>query len=365
MYKHVDKSRKNNRAVANSDVSNKDVVKQSFHIDDNRTSGVPFQQHQMVRMGNNRSKKGGTKKKESPTSLSHDSIAFVGNAMQMKLEKDKFNVAGEKHDESDKRRKEEMKFCKAKTGVDDYWTESEFYIEDKKTKKRKYGDPIKLRIRNHLLSAIIGCELINDEIKKDKNLKNISLCNSSLEFYITEICDLEGIFKGICNELSSYYKTSEFHDLVKKDKDNYYCVEFEFTVRAQELKEVRKIFKMNKKIDNKFITTMQNVKSFLTNAFYQDFFGSNPYSEQQANKQYEKTIEDRSKKMHNMANSCKDMKGVWKIGDNHREDMEKCGHKDYNLISIKAFDKEMKVWVFFEWLKSLIPSKKKKESKNH
>jgi hypothetical protein len=43
-----------------------------------------------------------------------------------KLVKDKLNVAGENHDESDKRRNKEREFARTETGSENYWQEGDF-----------------------------------------------------------------------------------------------------------------------------------------------------------------------------------------------------------------------------------------------
>lgn len=185
-------------------------------------------------------------------------------AAQLKIERGKFNVIGERHDDYNgmnprfpNGRLDERKFLKDRFGLDNYWTESEFKGIEKTTEgKSKRADPIIEHVRTQIIGLIktivdeqsythmFGCTV-------DKNVINginrywQSIYSGFLEFFGTELTQegYEYQDKEFPVEPDEKIRLQQLFNLAKDaDKE----IEKLKTLKAD---EDHKLFKLTKKVN--------------------------------------------------------------------------------------------------------------------
>jgi hypothetical protein len=230
---------------------------------------------------------------------------------QLKLDPDRLNVVGEKHDESDRRRDVEKRFISDKAKTDNYWLEDQFKIE--KDGKEEYGDPVELRLLYFVEYAIFYKKKLLESIAK--------------EFEVVDI--LQDYRCAVANILGTQKMAKCCSDPLGTDLADYISNSFaEKVFRIPNLKQM-KIEEIKQKINDfcawvEYIGKMASVadEGKLSFSFL------------------------RSVAMHNAANSAYNKKGVWKVGDDHVVDIQKFikEKRKYNLVTQKEFNQEYQIW---------------------
>ncbi|GHV06307.1 hypothetical protein AGMMS50229_10870 [Campylobacterota bacterium] len=240
--------------------------------------------------------------------------------LQFELMKDRLNVVGENHNESDERRELEKDVCKAYTSSPNYWNENEFDVNGDQ------GDDLELRLRH----VVVLCKSWLEDVKR--NIKNqefvaVSTVNKSLRDY-------------------AFSNIWEYTRLLPQNLPNADVL----SQNANELKNA---------IDNFFKKPPSTIQVFVV-----DEYGEQPAYVKLDENQYFQGIDtqidalcrelgimstkagslsmQRSKHMHAFANAHFKMNGVWKIGEAHREAIATISfrrHRQYNLVSKDEFNK--------------------------
>ena len=254
---------------------------------------------------------------------------------QCKLEKDRLNVVGEKHDESDSQRNKEKAFCKEQTGSSNYWGENQFRAKySRVSSKMPFADPFVLRIDQFISFAIQYCE----EMKKSAKDWDSKLTMINFSFVYKAM-------KGIKDTLQKMDKKEDGFELSTTQKAEYNPLK-------QSLDENMHLFASVNTLVKKYQYDEDQLKSFVEGNSDDGLFSEfevwlnsltnlrdlkSLYEKQEFSELSSEISEKRSEAMHEAANRRHRAKGVWKIGDRHREHMEAMSDKQYNLLSKEEF----------------------------
>lgn len=247
-----------------------------------------------------------------------------GAVVQMvKLDSGKLNVAGEEHPESEVRRTEEKRFCNNKTSSDNYWTEWEFMVTNGNSKR--HGDPYPLRVEQFIslilgeLNGIFKSLATNETSKITTQIDDMCRSLNTLSVQINDLCVKPGEHEIEDEETKKYIEMKKPIEILKKSGEDV-RIGWENHLAGKK-------------------TTSEFPKLF--SSLYKDFTG-----EMNVKKIRDFNIisKERSVKMDEAANSMHSEKGVWKIGDKHRSDMERMKNKKYNLVSRTEFNYEYDKW---------------------
>jgi hypothetical protein len=284
-------------------------------------------------------------KAASPNSqlVQPNSSAWIG-AMQLKkgeLVKNRLNVVGENHRESDGRRQEEKDLSSREAGGE-YWGENQFRIQSPKfldstadANAIAFADPLYLRIAQNvqLLNTFNMFKTIlrlwSSEGENGRpNLKKAATKNIfNSKNHIDDI--LEHIKATVANRERVAY-TDEKISLLNNIE--YICSE---TVRPQFL-QIMNIFEK--------IKVEESVPTDLIEAEIKYTLGLDDMmkiAKDLGGHDSDTTSRMRSHSMNVTANDRYKTKGVWKIGDAHYKDMKDM-KKEYNLIGREEFNEKYK-----------------------
>ena len=256
----------------------------------------------------------------------------VQTVAQRKLIKDRLNVVGENHEESGyvnkekdlDRRRDEKSFCQEKTGSDNYWLENKFI-----DRSGISADPPFLRNDRFLMIL----NTIYVEVKLTVDTSKI------------------GIYQKTKKEITS--RLNMFYQYLNKDLNERIGIE-------KDSKELDTFFEENESLKGKIYTAIEMVektkkKEDLIHVIQGPFFQEVMIALSRlvnVKEKYEltsgKPLKDidllkhisfkRSEGMHVAANGQSHLKGVWKVGDSHVEDMKKMDGIQYHLVSKKDFN---------------------------
>jgi len=244
------------------------------------------------------------------------------------FDKNKLNVVGENHDESDKRRDKEKEWTKKQ--YDDkgghYWLEYEFNFN------KRFGDPQDLRVKFLYTSIRDNLYTLLDFITKVTN--KIYNTDEEKNYYIQEYD------KYI--ETANYYISLMSDELTMKNIVFDICLDARILLCCDALKEKLNIIKtaINWETINK-----QNVQKWIK----ESLIITNDLDDKLRCKDTDSDTlcKDRSVAMHSTATlACQhNKKGIWKIGDKHVWDIyhycreNHITNREYQLIDQDAFNK--------------------------
>ncbi|MBK6265254.1 hypothetical protein JKA74_09400 [Marivirga sp. S37H4] len=325
MYTHADKAQDNkSQSVSASSFQIQSGSESTFQFVDNRPEAIA--QRKLQEMVNN-----------SPKAIQFKAFQDMANnnpeVVQLKkLANDKLNVVGENHDESKERRDLEISFSKSKTGGE-YWEEHDF-----KPEQGKFGDNPFLLLLGTSSNTLGNFEpafiIFNNEIKNKGEQQAVSKFIEDgvilLEKSLVLMKDHSLKFYPI---LSGEEKISIGHAYLKTK-----TIMIPF---AKELKNRLKHF-----ADNSDTTEEEKQRGL------QDISRISRFIIQQLktiseNLSFDEVAEKRSDHMNQIANTYKHLKGVWKVGQKHVDDINKKDDitPDYSLISQNEFNAEYKEWL--------------------
>jgi hypothetical protein len=225
------------------------------------------------------------------------------------------NVVGEDHEESGARRKEEKKYSAAHAGSSDYWTEEEFKLGSFSllkhfwTDTRERADPFELRWDQAQAFMYQNADIINNNPVDEGQVKRQVRWINDLDAHRSNLeagLDGFGVAKGD----------------VRRGKP----------MKAA-LKAVR-------------VAHTALAKSWQDAALRQAYFDAvDAVRQLNVVKAAPEVSKDRGQAMHGAAKASSARKGVWKVGDKHREQM--AGHlvddpATYNLVSKGDFNLDLK-----------------------
>ncbi len=296
---------------------------------------------------------------------------------------DRLNVVGESHSESDLRRTEEKEYTTEYSGTSDYWIENEFLARDKNfwekvrslkffpkrfsySERRPTADPFKLRFLQMI--KIIDENVVTKILETSQEIVKGTEAPSSNQF--DDVIKFSN--KYIDN---SYYLLNALSngedglDLSQREKER--ILSFSKELDDIQLKYITIMVKLFDFTENQFPTDLiTNIitkkKEFLQNARLStdlvvdannieesmlNLYNSVENLRQKLVAQFWKPnitvaeiIHRRSLLMQQAANNRYRKKGVWKIGTNHIEDMEKMHPQRYNLVTKADFDYHFDKW---------------------
>lgn len=254
-------------------------------------------------------------KKENKIGLPNDLKTDVENLSgfsispiyQLTIDRSKLNVAGEEHNESNSRRKDEIAFCREKMGKENdfYWVENEFKNQD-----GKQADPQRLLL-DQALSFLVEY--------KDKESNQL---------------DIMTIANNLKKQIDGYTIAQELR-LLGRSVDLFLKYGDEFQGVIDDIGELTKIqypltdTKMPvalKVAIDEIVIKRENIPLDIMPALGKSM----------------EVRKKRSEEMHKAANSS-NKKGVWKIGQDHVEDIIS-EELNYNLINLNEFNEEYKTW---------------------
>jgi hypothetical protein len=264
-----------------------------------------------------------------------------------KLVKDRLNVAGETHPESDARRGRERQIAATKTGSPNYWQEGEFTIQGK---PEQPADPYQLRFE-YLLK--LGLALQIDTLagmKKAKYLADLGLGDlgvlESVETAMNEFRgdDLErlGMKINIFGEPTRRaFWVGGLRRVVLR-----HCIKAKEVVTAL----TRECTTKSDGFESLDISKLEHLVAYskpLNFSLDQIIEGLDELSKalHKADTDFglsgRNVSRERSVAMHDAAQEQAGLRGVWKVGEAHATDMETMARK-YNLLSKTDFDAELK-----------------------
>ena len=260
-----------------------------------------------------------------------------GTVKQLKLAQDRLNVVGETHLESDPRRADERRFVASTIPGGGYWTESEFRTVS------GYGDPTKLRsLQRFALAKLFGNKYLNIA----KNINSLLNMRSSNPETLQRAHTIAAQAKSNFLLLLSEQNCSKHLDQCRIEiNNNSSILSSKPVIRTRLLSELTSLYNMAFSIE----MTQRNIQiSHLYNLLIT--FNANMQRVQGLIESEIGRVESedtiamrRSLSMHIAANENSTRRGVWKVGDAHRKDIEENiwpeGRK-YNLMSKAEFNEE-------------------------
>ncbi len=276
------------------------------------------------------------------------------------LVKDRLNVVGERHSESNanNRREYEKEYSQIYTGSNNYWEEHEFrkWEAGKPWEQQNLGDPYKL----HFLYVLKLLEIRNGNIMINHVLgRNVALMEEllfaieylkyflilpkhlkldQLDFEFTkeekkEFVDLEPHIKNAALTLINTYKQIFYSDAQTYIAQN---LKLPWDLKKDWVGEPEGLLGENKEYTPQ--SSIESVNRLIAAVKEKRIIG-NEYSK----KTRDDISEERSDAMHNAAKeSCYERKGVWKIGDAHVQDILlkylNKGEINYNIVAVDDFN---------------------------
>jgi hypothetical protein len=260
------------------------------------------------------------------------------NAMvtQLKLQKGVFNVAGENHDESKKRRDEEQLFAMFAAMSGNYWQESEFKLERENGSSR-LGDRAYLR------------------------------AGHSVQLVFDYHDDYSANLGALIEEIPKKKRTVTFKKLVgtmikMAERREHFLHEAVAELQREETVEKNNKWVGIKNILDSLTELQLDVDALEEAGSYEDLIGKTDIL-RQANQKFTQTIQQafnvygitkqgeinerlsakRDVYIHKSASLARNLgiKGVWKIGQDHVDGIKKLGEEiKYNLVTQDEFNQE-------------------------
>lgn len=332
MHEQIEEQKENkSRLASNSVGAKKGSAKQGFGFVDNRSSfvaqgkpknaGGNILQGQLLKVA---PKISGTKQ----------------NTIQKKIDTNKFNVVGEKHDDYDKvnTRETEKEFIKNNYNIDKYWGEPELKYNDPKIGYEEvHGD-------SNILRFIYGLNEVSnalDRIVVDPRVKTMT----TSEFKKSQAF----LIKYIRKTIMEYINATEVEKLALKKSYSWLMSNLGWGVNPN--------YKVNGDIKEIASTTETNVKFGIGGAkreveVHVNLMKIKGLSDKvmQVSKDMGGALKtedarvDRSEQMIQTGNQLSSIPAVWKVGEKHAEDMEKSSsEKLFSLTSRGDFVTEKKM----------------------
>ncbi|MFZ6654047.1 hypothetical protein [Undibacterium sp. TJN19] len=251
------------------------------------------------------------------------------DVMQLKLDAEKLNIAGEDHSESDKagERGKEKAFTKAKTGVADYWTEYEFQVDTDagagRTVKKPADPPLTVVL--YLLSVTR---------KRLAELKTyIDTNDASAGYYMGWRVWSKSLIQGIETLNSHIERCVDSEGLPNSDPVKV-CV----ASTTQLLAAIKPAPTAAEMAPYAVLAAKYETAAAL---LAPTLGGTGDYAEDEKSSNTK-----RNNAMHAAGNKMFTTKGVWKIGNAHVEEIEeaKMPEYKYNLVSRTDFRSELKAY---------------------
>lgn len=255
--------------------------------------------------------------------------SLIPKTTQLALSENTLNVVGENHPESNARREEEKNYSELMTNSPNYWHEYEFSYHDNSS-QLNYGDPRDFRYKQNFFYF----QVFMDDLFKSYDAYKIG--SKSPDDFGDCLIAAWSMLEQMDIMLSSQPFSSETNAFLLGGQ---VCLEQLMTDINISLK--------NPKIrnSNSFRDEYNNYKRAILQALgYQNIFGSTKEFNKpiERNKEEAKISEQRSDKMHEAAQENFKTPGVWKIGERHRDYIDKKYTKrNYNLVSRDDFNKEL------------------------
>ncbi|MEH2116914.1 hypothetical protein [Nostoc sp.] len=255
-----------------------------------------------------------------------------GNEMIVRraLSNNKLNVVGEKHKESEDRgRDNERQFCYEKTGSKKYWTEQEFrdrkynLLKDSFHDKRETADPWELRMQQNCAIlekyALMICEQTVENWNKEKTM---NIIQKTMKTFVKNMEEEYELLKLGFNGFTWKIKNG------KEGEKNL----------SKEIDELQKEYEVITKSDLLDLDPIKTAIKGMTDKIYmiEKTLGTKGNMKE--------VMEARSAAMHKAAENRGKEKGVWKVGDRHREDMQAMNPVAYELTSESKFVQEYENW---------------------
>lgn len=319
-------NKNNNNAIANL-VTNKKQNVATFQFEDNRHEVIS--QRKLQDLANN-SLQSGTVRQLQLMDIVNSNI----HPIQLKpLSKLRLNVAGEVHEKNNE--EEEKNFVKAKIPPDgDLWYEADFIADDHLDDgegEKEHGDPKREKLKYHMSAFHEQVQLlfINGILKS--NVKEIK---SKLYF----------IKKNLLARVKNFEK-----EILTAQGEDKAIVSDEKWVNAMNsfVSEVNK-WRIAIESWDGTISSRQNFNSWAkltTDTIEQRYTMEEAWGQKIRDKRKDAVL-DRSIAMHKAALKMSDTKGVWKIGENHLQDIrnEFGVEPGYELFKQSDFDDEFQKW---------------------
>lgn len=245
-----------------------------------------------------------------------------------KIEANRLNVAGEDHDESDKRRFDERRFAlQEANGM--YWNENEFGVEISigETKGEVDADSLSFRWLQ-IVSFIL-------------DINSLSSNKEGVQRLVSWINELAGVHESLDNlseadraRVDSRLNFTEIKVTVAEIQNHKTFIE-----KITEIRERLK-GKLNKENKKNYDIEDEKADLFQLNLGLADVLKFDPAENSK------KITLDRSMLMWGAANQHGNRLGIWKIGDAHVQDI-KDRNKDistFNLLSRKEFNESYEEW---------------------
>lgn len=254
-----------------------------------------------------------------------------GTVKQLKLAKDRLNVVGEDHPESDPRREDEIRFVTTTIPGGDYWREHEFRTVS------GYGDTTELRFLNRFAVA----RDFEDKYYKifaenilaywEDSSQQAQECVAGAKIHLQSILP-----KQICSRHLDQCRI--------EIRNNPSFLSSRPELRTLLLSELTSVYNIALSVEipqSNFQTSLD--WQALCNHIIM-FNNKMESLQERIGKVDSRHIAFlRSVRMHLAANENSTLRGVWKVGDEHRKDIEKMSRpedREYNLMSRAEFNEE-------------------------
>ncbi len=335
-------NKNNNNAVANL-VTNKKQKVATFQFEDNRHEMIL--QRKLQDLANN-SLQSGTYRQLQLMDTANSNV----HQIQLKpLSTLRLNVAGEEHGKNDE--EDEKNFVKAKIPPDaDLWYEADFIADnhlDDSEGEKEHGDPKREKLKYHMSGFHEQVQLlfINGILKS-----NVEEIKSKLDFiknnllarvknFETEILTAQGEDKAVVSDEKWVVAMNSFVSVVDK---------WRFAIENWEYPEVPLNWTPGEPLNNRADSIGQNFSRWAkltTDTIEQRYTMEEAWGQKIRDKRKDAVL-DRSIAMHKAALKMYNTKGVWKIGENHLQDIrnEFGVEPGYELLKQSDFDDEFQKW---------------------
>jgi hypothetical protein len=258
------------------------------------------------------------------------------------LARDKLNIAGETHTESDTRRAEERQFCSSKTGSADYWTENDFPDLPLGGQQQAHAEPgadlMEYRATHGAAMLIIKFDKLGDEAI-NVSATPVNSAAAAIGAFNTEVRELmqfrdrvDGSWRPSSDAVNSAVQA--VYDNVKSAYQAYDAARRN-ALAQQQLKAVRDF--ANSRIG------LRDLVPALADAA-----GARLADKRDAAELAKVMRRQRSTFMGLGAVFSKRKAGVWKVGDGHIQDLtdgtSKIDRSRINIVTKKEFNEELAAW---------------------
>lgn len=229
------------------------------------------------------------------------------------VRKDVLNVVGENHAESDQRRDKEKDYTESIIEGGGYWRESEFKSDGKQV------DPLELQI--HYLVA---------RIRENAKLLKETIESRQVSFFCGNNKKMNMVLKRCEDQNSCIRRLFKLLPLkLKKASRNFLRVsELSLEMTVNSIIRYESVGEKLSDLADNHIEEVNRITTVFN--FPVDKTPKNDFTQK------------RSRVMHAAANNEYERLGIWKVGDRHRKDMSGMNDRQYNLVSRKKFNRDLK-----------------------